>query len=83
MITISKDFLAKLYCGVNNSKDPALTTVADTCSALTQKAMKEAVASSSANEITTLDLLNMIVPSAFSENRKNNGKHCQRRLDKL
>ena len=76
MIIISKDFLAKFYgyCGVTIPKDSALTTIADTCSASTQKAMKEAVASSSANEITTLDLLNMIVPGAFSEKEKEQWK---------
>lgn len=76
MIIISKDFLAKFYgyCGVTIPKDSTLTTVADTCSASTQKAMKDAVASSYANEITTLDLLNMIVPGAFSEKEKEQWK---------
>jgi len=75
MVTISNETLAKIFgfCGVPIPSNSIKYAVANTCSAATQKAMKDAVVSSK-DEFTTLNLLNMIVPGAFSEKEKEQWK---------
>ena len=73
--TISKDLLAKMFgfCGVSVSNDTTgLALSVDTCA--TKREVKKSLSEASDNELTALDVLNMLVPGAFSDKEKEQWK---------
>lgn len=81
--TISKDLLAKMFgfCGVSVSNDTTgLSLSVDTCA--TKKDVKRLLSESTNNEFTALDVLNMLVPGAFSDKEKEQWKSLPKETKK-
>ena len=77
--TIPKDLLAKMFgfCGVSVSNDTTgLALSVDTCATKREvkKSLSEATDEATDNELTALDVLNMLVPGAFSDKEKEQWK---------
>ena len=73
--TISKDLLAKMFgfCGISVSNDTTgLALSVDTCA--TKRDVKKSLSEATNNEFTALDVLNMLVPGAFSDKEKEQWK---------
>lgn len=73
--TISKDLLANMFgfCGVSVSNDTTgLALSVDTCA--TQRNVKKSLSEAANNELTALDVLNMLVPGAFTDKEKKQWK---------
>lgn len=73
--TIPKDLLAKMFgfCGVSVSNDTTgLALSVDTCA--TKREVKKSLSEITDNELTALDVLNMLVPGAFSDKEKEQWK---------
>ena len=73
--TISKDLLAKMvgFCGVSVLNDTTgLALSVDTCA--TKRDVKKSLSEATNNELTALDVLNMLVPGAFSDKEKEQWK---------
>lgn len=72
--TIPKDLLAKMFgfCGVSVSNDTTGLAFADTCA--TKRDVKKSLSEATNNEFTALDVLNMLVPGAFSDKEKEQWK---------
>lgn len=73
--TIPKDLLAKMFgfFGVSVSNDTTgLALSVDTCA--TKREVKKSLSEASDNELTALDVLNMLVPGAFSDEEKEQWK---------
>lgn len=81
--TIPKDLLAKMFgfCGVSVSNDTTgLDLSVDTCA--TKREVKKLLSEATDNELTALDVLNMLVPGAFSDKEKNNGSLCRKKPER-
>ena len=73
--TIPKDLLAKIFgfCGVSVSNDTTgFALSVDTC--VTKREVKKSLSEATDNELTALDVLNMLVPGAFSDKEKEQWK---------
>lgn len=73
--TIPKDLLAKMFefCGVSLTNDTTgLALSVDTCA--TKREVKKSLSEATDNELTALDILNMLVPGAFSDKEKEQWK---------
>lgn len=73
--TIPKDLLAKMFgfCGISVSNDTTgLALSVDTCA--TKRDVKKSLSEATNNEFTALDVLNMLVPGAFSDKEKEQWK---------
>lgn len=73
--TISKDLLAKMFgfCGISVSNDTTgLSLSVDTCA--TKRDVKKSLSEATNIEFTALDVLNMLVPGAFSDKEKEQWK---------
>jgi len=73
--TIPKDLLAKMFgfCGVSVSNDTTvLALFVDTCAIKIE--VKKSLSKATNNKLTALDVLNMLVPGAFSDKEKEQWK---------
>lgn len=81
--TIPKDLLAKMFgfCGVSVSNDTTgLDLSVDTCA--TKREVKKLLSEATDNELTALDVLNMLVPGAFSDKEKEQWKSLPKETKK-